>query len=135
MEGLDDPEEIKASFQNLPERKQQIYQFLASYPEHLINSNREELIKAIDDIRKDFQKGTEEIAKELSKTSSRTAWSIAIFSLFFGFLLGQFSPVFTAVVSRACETISNKVSLEVKAPKTAVLALQSEEIALKRKSE
>lgn len=83
------PQEIADSFEKLPATTRQKYQFLADYPEYLINQNREELVKAIDSIRKDFQNSTEKIAKELSQTASQTAWKIAIFSLFGGFALGS----------------------------------------------
>ncbi len=112
------PQEIADSFEKLPATTRQKYQFLADYPEYLINQNREELVKAIDSIRKDFQDSTEKIAKELCKASARTAWTIAVVSLFGGFLLGLFSPEFKAVVSLACETISNAISPEATAPKT-----------------
>lgn len=73
---------------------------MAAYPEYLLDKNREDLLNGIDLIRKDFQENTRQIAEELSKSSSRTAWRIAIFSLFGGFLLGLVSALVVPWVFR-----------------------------------
>lgn len=87
------PKDEVERFSKLPKEKQERFRFLAEYPEYLIARNREELLHGIDAIRKDFQENTRQIAEELSKSSSRTAWKIAVFSLFGGFLLGLLSAL------------------------------------------
>lgn len=87
------PKDIIESYKKLSEAKQKRLEFMAAYPEYLLDKNREDLLNGIDLIRKDFQENTRQIAEELSKSSSRTAWRIAIFSLFGGFLLGLVSAL------------------------------------------
>ena len=86
------PKDIIESYKKLSEAKQKRLEFMAAYPEYLLNG--------IDLIRKDFQENTRQIAEELSKSSSRTAWRIAIFSLFGGFLLGLVSALVVPWVFR-----------------------------------
>ena len=72
------PKDIIESYKKLSEAKQKRLEFMAAYPEYLLDKNREDLLNGIDLIRKDFQENTRQIAEELSKSSSRTAWRIAI---------------------------------------------------------
>ncbi len=94
------PKDIIESYKKLSEAKQKRLEFMAAYPEYLLDKNREDLLNGIDLIRKDFQENTRQIAEELSKSSSRTAWRIAIFSLFGGFLLGLVSALVVPWVFR-----------------------------------
>ena len=94
------PKDIIESYKKLSEAKQKRLEFMAAYPEYLLDKNREDLLNGIDLIRKDFQENTRQIAEELSKSSSRTAWRIAIFSLFVGFLLGLVSALVVPWVFR-----------------------------------
>ncbi|MFQ7007864.1 MAG: hypothetical protein ACLRRK_04410 [Parasutterella sp.] len=94
------PKDIIESYKKLSEAKQKRLEFMAAYPEYLLDKNREDLLNGIDLIRKDFQENTRQIAEELSKSSSRTAWKIAIFSLFGGFLLGLVSALVVPWVFR-----------------------------------
>ena len=87
------PQDEIDRFNKLPKERQERFEFLARYPEYLIEKNREDLLQGINEIRKDFQQNTRQIAEELSKSSSRTAWKIAIFSLFWGFVLGLLSAL------------------------------------------
>jgi hypothetical protein len=94
------PKDIIESYKKLSEAKQKRLEFMAAYPEYLLDKNWEDLLNGIDLIRKDFQENTRQIAEELSKSSSRTAWRIAIFSLFGGFLLGLVSALVVPWVFR-----------------------------------
>lgn len=94
------PKDIIESYKKLSEAKQKRLEFMAAYPEYLLDKNRKDLLNGIDLIRKDFQENTRQIAEELSKSSSRTAWRIAIFSLFGGFLLGLVSALVVPWVFR-----------------------------------
>ena len=69
------PKDIIESYKKLSEAKQKRLEFMAAYPEYLLDKNREDLLNGIDLIRKDFQKSTEQLAQELSRASSRTAWN------------------------------------------------------------
>ena len=94
------PKDIIESYKKLSEAKQKRLEFMAAYPEYLLDKNWEDLLNGIDLIRKDFQENPRQIAEELSKSSSRTAWRIAIFSLFGGFLLGLVSALVVPWVFR-----------------------------------
>lgn len=129
------PKEEVDRFNKLSKEKQERLRFLAEYPEYLMDRNREELLHGIDAIRKDFQENTRRIAEELSKSSSRTAWKIAIFSLFGGFLLGLFAQDFKTIVFQACKTLASAIQPVKEAPKTLPPALQPKEKAQTPKSE
>lgn len=129
------PKDEVDRFSKLPKEKQERFEFLAKYPEYLLDKNREDLLRGIDAIRKDFQENTRQIAKELSKSSSRTAWKIAIFSLFGGFLLGLFAQDFKAIVFQACKTLASAIQPVKEAPKTLLPEHLSTEKAQTPKSE
>lgn len=126
------PKDIIESYKKLSEAKQKRLEFMAAYPEYLLDKNREDLLNGIDLIRKDFQENTRQIAEELSKSSSRTAWRIAIFSLFGGFLLGLVSALVVPWVFR----ITN-IETDVSANTTKIVSpeLLSAEKAQTQKSE
>lgn len=126
------PKDIIESYKKLSEAKQKRLEFMAAYPEYLLDKNREDLLNGIDLIRKDFQENTRQIAEELSKSSSRTAWKIAIFSLFGGFLLGLVSALVVPWVFR----ITN-IEADVSANTTKIVSpeLLSTEKAQTPKSE
>lgn len=50
------PKDIIESYKKLSEAKQKRLEFMAAYPEYLLDKNREDLLNGIDLIRKDFQK-------------------------------------------------------------------------------
>lgn len=50
------PKDIVESYKKLSEAKQKRLEFMAAYPEYLLDKNREDLLNGIDLIRKDFQK-------------------------------------------------------------------------------
>lgn len=126
------PKDIIESYKKLSEAKQKRLEFMAAYPEYLLDKNREDLLNGIDLIRKDFQENTRQIAEELSKSSSRTAWKIAVFSLFGGFLLGLVSALVVPWVFR----ITN-IEADVSANTTKIVSpeLLSTEKAQTPKSE
>lgn len=124
------PKEIIESYKKLSEAKQKRLEFMAAYPEYLLDKNREDLLNGIDLIRKDFQKSTEQLAP-----SSRTAWKIAIVSLFGGFLLGVFAQDFKVVLFRTVETLSSAILPSKEAPKTLLPEHLSAEKAQTQKSE
>ena len=129
------PKDIVESYKKLSEAKQKRLEFMAAYPEYLLDKNREDLLNGIDLIRKDFQKSTEQLAKELSRASSRTAWKIAIVSLFGGFLLGVFAQDFKVVLFRTVETLSSAILPSKEAPITLLPEHLSTEKAQTPKSE
>lgn len=55
------PKDIIESYKKLSEAKQKRLEFMAAYPEYLLDKNREDLLNGIDLIRKDFQKSTEQL--------------------------------------------------------------------------
>ena len=109
--------------------------FSAEMMNYVINGNRQELLAGIDAIRKDFQENTRQIAEELSESASRTAWEIAIFSLFGGFLLGLFAQDFKAIVFQACKTLASAIQPVKEAPKTLPPELQPTKKAQTPKAE
>ena len=119
-------------FNKLSKEKQERLRFLAEYPEYLMDRNREELLHGIDAIRKDFQENTRQIAEELSKSSSRTAWKIAIFSLFGGLMLGLLSAL---IVPWVFQITNIKTVESANTTKTALPVLQPKEKAQMLKSE
>lgn len=127
--------DIVESYKKPSEAKQKRLEFMAAYPEYLLDKNREDLLNGIDLIRKDFQKSTEQLAKELSRASSRTVWKIAIVSLFGGFLLGVFAQDFEVVLFRTVETLSSAILPSKEAPKTLLPEHLSTEKAQTPKSE
>lgn len=129
------PKDIIESYKKLSEAKQKRLEFMAAYPEYLLDKNREDLLNGIDLIRKDFQKSTEQLAQELSRASSRTAWKIAIVSLFGGFLLGVFAQDFKVVLFRTVETLSSAILPSKEAPKTLLPEPLSAEKAQTPRSE
>lgn len=129
------PDELVESFDRSSEKHKKRMEFSAKMMDYVINGNRQELLAGIDAIRKDFQENTRQIAEELSKSSSRTAWKIAIFSLFGGFLLGLFAQDFKAIVFQACKTLANAIQPVKEAPKTLPPVLQPKEKAETLKSE
>jgi hypothetical protein len=129
------PQSVIDSFNKLSQEQKEKYEFMAAYPEWLIERNREETLKGIDEIRKDFQKATEQIAEELSETSRRTAWRVALCSLMLGFTLGMFSSEIKQGILRITETLTSAILHEAAAPKTSVPELRSEGTEPKRISE
>lgn len=129
------PKELVESFEKSSENHKERMRFSAEMMSYVINGNRQELLAGIDAIRKDFQENTRQIAEELSKSSSRTAWKIAVFSLFGGFLLGIFAQDFKTIVFQACKTLASAIQPVKEAPKTLPPALRPKEKAQTPKSE
>jgi hypothetical protein len=129
------PDELVESFKKSSEEHKERMRFSAEMMNYVINGNRQELLAGIDAIRKDFQENTRQIAEELSESASRTAWKIAIFSLFGGFLLGLFAQDFKAIVFQACKTLASAIQPVKEAPKTLPPELQPTEKAQTPKSE
>lgn len=126
------PQDEIDRFNKLTKERQERFEFLAKYPEYLIDKNREDLLQGINEIRKDFQENTRQIAEELSKSSSRTAWKIAIFSLFGGFVLGLLSAL---IVPWVFQITNIKMDESANTTKIVSPALQPKEKAETPKSE
>lgn len=129
------PAELVESYEKSSEKHKERMRFSAEMMNYVIEGNRQELLAGIDAIRKDFQENTRQIAEELSKSSSKTAWKIAIFSLFGGFLLGIFAQDFKTIVFQACKTLASAMQPSEEAPKTLPPALQPKEKVPTPKSE